>query len=165
MKILIHLVLCIFYSFTLMSAHAHQSNLSGFNLIQVKNGRYHVQLSGALTGFETQINHSYGQDSFKTPHAFKQLVIKRFKQTTQLTVNKKPITLKNIKVTLGHETTVSADVVAMPTAIKRIDLSNQFFADIPHNKMLVNFSGKYLPSKRYVLGQHNKHKLVIQYQK
>lgn len=153
------------FSVMCMTSHAHQSNLSGFTLSASEQGTYRIKMSGSLTGFESAINTAYGKNSFKTPDAFKALVVSHLEKNVTLKINEKDISLKGFKVILGHETKVFAEAVGVPKEVQSITLKNTFFKRIPHNKMLVTFSGDNLPKKRYVLGKNNYHTLDVSYKK
>jgi len=141
--------------------YAHQTNLASFTLEQSAEGDYTIQLIGSLTGFETVINQNYSQIGFESVEEFKALVAKHFTQSLDLTINKQPVKFRPAVVTLGHQTSVIAELIDVDNEVVSMQLKNTFFKDILRNKMIVSFSVNDFPKKKYVLNTNNQHKLNL----
>jgi hypothetical protein len=144
-----------------INTYAHQSNMASFTFNHLSDGTYTIELSGSLSGFETEVNYNYPESVFKTVEEFKTLVIKHFENSVGLKINNTVIQFKHPTVILGHETKIVAELLNVDNVIESIQLENTFFKDILRNKVLANFSGKDLPSKKYVLNNENNHTLNI----
>ncbi len=148
-------------SITSLNASAHNPNTATLVLSETIDGNYLVQLEGALTGVEAQINETYSPQAYKTAEEFKSLASERFVKSLTLAINDQPITLVNPSVQLGHGTQFTARVQGVPKTIESIDLTNTFFKDLHGNKMTVVFSSNQFPSTTYVLDDANQHHLSL----
>lgn len=147
-----------------INTYAHQPNLASFILSKTENGKNIVQLTGALTGFEGEINYNFGKNSFKTPEEFRQLVIRRFKETTSFFINEKQVTFKNPIVILGHETKLVTEVIGLPKNAKEIKLTSTFFENTSQNQIATLFILDNYPQEKYVLSNKNKHTINLIYE-
>lgn len=147
-------------SITSLNASAHNPNTATLVLSET-DGNYLVQLEGALTGVEAQINETYSPQAYKTAEQFKSLANEHFVKSLTLAINDQPITVVNPKVQLGHGTQFTARAQGVPKAIESIDLTNIFFKDLHGNKMTVVFLSEQFPSTTYVLNDANQHHLSL----
>lgn len=142
-------------------SYAHQPHVATFVFSKINNDKYIVQMDGALTGFEGEINYHYGKEAYKTPEKFRELVIDFFNKNVSFSINEKKIKFKNPMVILGHETKVVAEVTNIPKEIKSIQLKNTFFQYTPQNQMTVLWIADNFPKHKYVLNSQNDHHLNI----
>lgn len=149
--------------FSLMSVNAvaHDPNTATLVISKTASSEYLVQLNGALTGVEAQINQTYSPKAYKTAEQFQSLASEYFIKSLTLSINDQPITLANPSVQLGHGTQFTAIAQGIPKTVESIELSNTFFKDLHGNKMNVVFLSDQLPSNKYVLNDKNNHYLSL----
>lgn len=146
---------------TSLNASAHNPNTATFILSKATDGNYLVQLDGALTGVEAQINQIYSSTAYKTAEQFESLANEHFVKSLTLSINDQPINLANPSVQLGHGTQFTAELQGVPKTIESIELTNTFFKDLHGNKMSVVFLSDQLPSTTYALDNTNQHHLSL----
>ncbi|MGM8872541.1 hypothetical protein ACS8E3_12745 [Psychrobacter sp. 2Y5] len=148
-------------SLTSLNSSAHDPNTATLILSKSASGEYLVQLNGALTGVEAQINQTYSKEAYQTAEQFEDLARKHFVDSLTLVVNDQHIAITNPIVQLGHGTQFMAKAQGVPKTIESIELSNTFFKDLHGNKMTVVFLSDQLSSSKYVLNDKNNHHLSL----
>lgn len=148
-------------SLTSVNAVAHDPNTATLVISKTASGEYLVQLNGALTGVEAQINQTYSKEAYQTAEQFEDLARKHFVNSLTFSINNQPITLTNPRVKLGHGTQFIARAQNIPKTLKSIELTDTFFKDLHGNKMTVIFKSDQLPSNKYVLNDKNNHHLSL----
>ena len=121
-----------------------------------------MQITSSLTAFEGEVDYLFGKDSYKTPEAFRELVIQHFKKNTVLKINGEEMAFVNPLVILGHETKLVSEVAAMPADVHSLYLKSAMFRDMPHNQSAVILLGEALPVQQYVLNKENEQELLLQ---
>lgn len=157
----IRTILISFLALVSVSTYAHKPNLASFILSKTDDGKYIIQLTGALTGFESQINYHFGKNAYKTPEEFRELVINRFTNTTSLFIDGKQIGFKNTIVVLGHETKLLTEAIGIPKNANQIKLTNTFFENTSRNQLITMFILDSYPKQKYVLNNKNKQTINI----
>ena len=131
-------ILIVLFLVRFLPSFAHQPDLSTMMLYQDEHGRSFLQIYGALTAFEGEIDYIYSEKSYKTPEQFKQLVLKHFKKNVFFIVNSNDtLRLERPQVILGHEIKVVCEVFGFPKNINEVLIKNTLFMDIPNNKSTV----------------------------
>lgn len=133
------------------TALAHQPDLSSL-MIYEQNGKSILLIKSSLTASEGEIDYLFGKDSYKTPQAFQELVIKHFQKNCFIIVNNDTIKLVNHQVILGHETSLFAEWSNPPKTVASLYVKNTIFKDIPNNLCEVILSINNLPQKQFLLG-------------
>ena len=150
------------FLFRFLPSFAHQPDLSTMMLYQDEQGRSYLQIYGALTAFEGEIDYKYSEKSYKTPEQFKQLVLKHFKKNVFFIVNSNDtLRLERPQVILGHETKVVCEVFGFPKKINELMIKNSMFIDIPNNQSLVILLQKGLPVQQFKLNNSNQQQVNL----
>jgi hypothetical protein len=156
------LILIGLFLFRFHPSFAHQSDRSTMMLYQDEKGRSFLQIYGALTAFEGEIDYLYSEKSYKTPEQFKQLVINHFKKNVYIILNSKDtLRLDQPQVILGHETKVVCEVFGFPKNINELLIKNTLFMDIPNNQSTVIVLQKGLPNEQFTLNNNNKQQIHL----
>ncbi|MFP5041493.1 hypothetical protein [Parasediminibacterium sp. JCM 36343] len=141
----------------LMSAggvHAHVPELSSCMMYE-QNGKTILLIRTSVTAFEGEIGYRYSKDAYKTPQAFKQLVIKDFEKNCFVVINNDTVQLINPYINLGHETTLFAELMDMPPTINTLQVKNTLFKDFNNNKCELILMLKNYPPFQYILNKDN----------
>lgn len=150
------------FLFRFLPSFAHQPDLSTMMLYQDEQGRSYLQIYGALTAFQGEIDYIYSEKSYKTPEQFKQLVLKHFKKNVFFIINSNDtLRLERPQVILGHETKVVCEVFGFPKKINELMIKNSMFIDIPNNQSLVILLQKGLPVQQFKLNNSNQQQVNL----
>ena len=145
-------------------AFAHQPDLSSL-MIYEQNGKYLLLIKSSLTAFEGEIDYHFKPDSYKTPEAFQELVIRHFQKNCSVSINHETIKFKNPRVMLGHETTIFVELLNVPNKINAMHVKNTFFQDMPNNICELILTIKGLPQIQYILNKDNKQAVKLRAEK
>lgn len=118
------------------SLFAHSPTHSTTIISKGENGLWTVQIRAALTAYEQEVHTRFGKDSYKTPEAFSELILKILNEDFKLTFNQELVKLENEQVRLGHETIVFSNFQYL-NAIETIEVQNEIFKDIFNSKNTV----------------------------
>lgn len=148
---------------TSFASHAHQPDLSTAVLSKTDTGKYILQITSSLSAFEGEIDYLYSKDAYKTPEAFKKLVVDHFNKNVFFIVNGKD-TLKFSEplVLLGHESKLIVEVLNVPKNINTLYFTNTMFKDMPHNQMAVIMLVDGFPKAQYVLENTNEQTVQLE---
>jgi hypothetical protein len=146
--------------FNVLVAHAHQPDLSSLMIYQ-QGGKSFLAIKSALSAFESEIEYSYPKGAYKTPTEFQELVIGHFQKKSFLVVNGDTIKFLNPQVSLGHETTLFAELSEIPDDIESMQIKNAIFGDISHSICEVIITLKDKPQKQFLLTSENKHEAIL----
>lgn len=135
--------------------YAHQAELSSC-MIYEQNGKTILLIRSSVTAFEGEIDYRYQKNAYKTPDAFKQLVVNDFEKNCFVIINGDTIKLINPFIKLGHETTLFAELVNVPKKINQLYISNTLFKDFRNGKCEIILTLKDLPHLQYILSNENK---------
>ena len=157
-----YLVSIVFFVQT-MTLWAHQPDLSSTVMMEQKDGSWLLQIKAALTAFEYEVEVMHGADSYKTPEAFRSLVIEHIQNNITLICNgNQPLSLKEGYVQLGHETNVLFKIEGMPDSLKSIEVTNTSFKDIHHNQSALLVLKEGFQQQQFVLNNKNEHQAYLQ---
>lgn len=152
----------VFFVLMSLGSFAHTPELSTLVLSKTDNGKYVLQVTSSLTAFEGEVDYLYGNDSYKTPEEFRELVIKHFRKNISFIVNGKSLEFVNPEVILGHETKLVVEVTGIPSQINTIDLTSTMFKDMSRNQSVVMLVGKEFPNKQYILDNENSQHIQLE---
>lgn len=144
-------------------SYAHQPDLSTSVLSKTDTGKYILQITSSLSAFEGEIDYLYSKDAYKTPEAFKKLVVDHFSKNVFFIVNEKD-TLKFSEplVLLGHESKLIVEVLNVPKNINTLYFKNTMFKDMPHNQMAVIMLVDGFPTDQHVLENENEQTILLE---
>lgn len=142
--------------FSNQNSYAHQPDLSSL-MIYEQDGKSFLAIKSSLSAFESEIEYSYPKGAYKTPEEFQELVIQHFQKKSFLVINGDTIKFFNPQVSLGHETTLFAELSEIPIDIKSMHIKNAIFGDISHSICEVIITLKDIPQKQFLLTSENKH--------
>lgn len=142
--------------FNALVAYAHQPDLSSL-MIYEQGGKSFLAIKSALSAFESEIEYSYPKGAYKTPAEFQELVIGHFQKKSFLVINGDTIKFLNPQVSLGHETTLFAELTEIPLSIATMHIKNAIFSDISNSICEVIITLKDIPQKQFLLNTENKH--------
>jgi len=148
------------FLFIVNFSFAHQPDLSNL-IIYEQNGKKIVVLKSSLTAFEGEVDFHFTKEAYKTPEEFIALAIKHFEKNCILIINEDTVKWFNIKLMLGHETTLFAVIDNKVAAITTLHLKNTFFKEMHHNQCEVIISFKDIPQYQYVLNDENKQEVNL----
>ena len=157
-------ILLLIVSLLLNVAYAHQPDLSAM-MVYEQNGKSILVLKGALTAFEGEVDFHFKKGAYKTPEEFIQLVTKHFEKNCLVTINNEVIKLENLRVILGHETTLFAELVNKPKNPETIYITNTFFKDMPNNQCELILTENGLPQYQYIFNDKNDHEVKLTIEK
>lgn len=145
----------LFFSFTMSE---HQPELSSTMLVERADGTWVLQVRAALTAFEFEVHTHYGKDSYETPEAFNNLVIKHLINNISIAFNgEQAVKLQKGYVKLGHETNVIFEMPGVPKEIIKVIATNTGFKDIQDNKSALIILKKGFEKKQFMLDNNNNH--------
>jgi len=157
-------ILLLIVSLLFNVAYAHQPDLSTM-MIYEQNGKSILVLKGSLTAFEGEVDFHFKKGAYKTPEEFIQLVTKHFEKNCLVTINNEVIKLENLRVILGHETTLFAELVNKPKNPETIYITNTFFKDMPNNQCELILTENGLPQYQYIFNDKNDHEVKLTIEK
>lgn len=145
-----------------MVSYAHQPDLSSVVVSKTDDGKYVMQVTSSLTAFEWEVDYNFGQNAYKTPDEFRDLVITHFRKNISLVVNNQEMEFVNPMVLLGHETKWVAEITGIPSQINSIDLKSTMFKDMHHNQSAVMMIAKGFPTEQYILNNENSQQIKLE---
>lgn len=141
---------------------AHQPDLSSTLLVEQGKNKWALQIRAALTAFEYEIKTHFGDSSYATPEEFRGLVIKHIQENTSIVFNEaNAVALQNGIVKLGHETTVSFEVVGTPETIESLVVKNSSFGKIARNQSAFIVFKEGFSKDQFTLNNDNKHTVEL----
>ena len=154
------LFFCLFLSPFL--ARAHQPDISSTLLVETQKDTWMLEIRASLIAFGYEIKHYHGENAYKTPEAFKKLLIDHTKANLAIQFNdQNPMALPDPEIQLGHETSVIFQLTNMPSTINNISFKNTIFKNIPDNKNIFITQKKGFISKRVILNSDNEHQTKL----
>lgn len=154
-----YILLCIIFP-SLLSAH--QADISSTMIVERNDGTYMVELRTALTAFEYAVHAHYGEFTYDSPEAFKNLVVKHVTENVSIYVDDNYISLENGTVKLGHETYVFFELNGIPKSFESISIQNSSFKDIHRNQSALIILKKGVVKEQFVLSEKNDHQISFQ---
>ncbi|MGB5417513.1 hypothetical protein [Algibacter sp.] len=140
----------------------HNPSLSGTTLHQTEDNKWVLQVSASLTSFQSEVHRTYGEDSYTTPEAFNELVVKLLSESITVSFNGAGnFKLKDPKVRLGHETKVAFLIDEVPTTINSLIVENNAFKSIFKNESLLIIARKEGGNQKFTLNNDNDHKVEL----
>ena len=152
-------VLCISWG-----VQAHQPDLSSTILVEKEANKWVLQIRASLTAFEYEVEHHYGKGAYASPEEFRELVIKHIQENLSILFNgENAVIFQHGVVKLGHETSVSFEVVGTPETIQSLTVKNSSFGDISRNQCALIILKKGMEKDQFILSRKNGHtaELVI----
>lgn len=141
-------------------AYAHTPDLSSL-MIYEQNGKYLLIIKSSLTAFQGEVDYIFKKNAYKTPEEFQQLVLKHFQNNCSVIINNETIKFINPQVQLGHETTLFAELDAVPDDIKSINVKNAMFEDMPNNMCELILINKGFVQKQHILSAGNNNEVLL----
>jgi len=143
---------------------AHNPDVSNCIISKTEKGQIILQINSSLTAFKQEVVFRNGEESYKSPEEFRNLVLNYFNSSFSIVINDKDtLQFKNPKVFLGHETKLVAEITGLPKDIHTIHLKNELFKNIYKNQSIVLFLLAKLPTEKYTLSSANHHQITIQF--
>jgi LPXTG-motif cell wall-anchored protein len=152
-------VLCISWG-----VKAHQPDLSSTILVEQADDKWVLQVRAALTAFEYEIEEHFGVSSYTSPEEFNELVIAHVQENLSILINNAgSIKFQNGMVKLGHETSVTFEVLGIPETIESLNIRNESFSNIPRNQSALIVLKEGFSKEQFSLNSNNNHsvKLVV----
>lgn len=144
-------------------ATGHQADLSSTILSEGEDGVWILQIRAALTAYEYEVNLNYGEEAFKTPEEFKELVIQHVKTNISIYIDGgERQVLENAQVSLGHETNVVFFLENFPSDFTTIIISNSSFQDISRNQSALVLLKSGFEKQQFVLNNANNHLAMLE---
>lgn len=142
---------------------AHQPDLSSTLLVEQADNKWVLHVRAALTAFEYEIDQHFGADSYATPEEFQQLLLNHVKDNVSILYNgKDAAVLQNGIVKLGHETSVTFEVVGTPETMKTLRVKNSSFSHISRNQSAIIILKKGFSKCQFILNSSNKHSIKLE---
>lgn len=139
-------------------ASAHNPDLSSTILVEKGENTWILQIRAALTAFEYEVESHFGKDAFATPEEFQALVVEHVRENLSIKYNSHDVAeLKNGKVKLGHETSITFEVIGLPTSIEFLEVENSSFKHIPRNQSALMVLKKGFAKEQFNLNAKNDH--------
>lgn len=148
---------------TSLTAFAHQPSISSTILAEQEEGKWVLQIRAALTAFEYEVEARYGENAFATPEEFRELVVEHLQKEILLRLNDGTVVpLEDGKVSLGHETTVTFQLVGTPKEVTSLMVRNAAFSNISHNQSALYVVKEGFSKKHFMLSDENAHTADLQ---
>ena len=142
-------------------ANAHQPELSSTILAYQGKNNWILQVRAAMTGFESEIENQFGKSSYTTPEEFQSLAIRHLKDNISIQFNDDKVELRNGRVNLGHETSVTFEVAATLPELNSIAVTNTSFNHIHNNQSAFLILKEGLSKKQFTLNDSNNHSVKL----
>jgi len=110
-RLLIFLILCL----STFAAKAHQPNLASLTLVETEGGNWLIQFNCALSALQGIVDAEYTEEAYASPAEFEALVDSLFRQHLELNIEAARVNLGRIRVSLGHESRILAELINVPT--------------------------------------------------
>ncbi|TDT43840.1 hypothetical protein CLV90_2964 [Maribacter spongiicola] len=144
------------------TALAHSPDFSSIIISKTENGQIVLQITSSLTAFQQEVNYVNGEGAYTSPEEFQDLVLQLFKSRFSLILNNNnTLEFKNLKVLLGHETKIIAEISNLPEEVDHIYLKNVLFKDLHNSQSVAIFLLNGFPKEKFTLQRNNKHELNI----
>ena len=141
-----------------LSINAHSPDLSSTLLVEESEAKWILQVRAALTAFEYEIENHFGISAYSTPEEFQDLVVPHMTKHILIRTNENKIAkLKNGIVKLGHETSVTFEVMEIPSTFNGIIVTNSSFQTIPRNQSALIVLKKGFDKNQFKLDNNNNH--------
>lgn len=140
------------------SASAHQPDLSSTILAEKGQNEWVVQIRGALTAFEYEVEAEFGESAYATPEEFRELVIEHLQDKLQIRFNDgTTAALDNGMVKLGHETTVTFELNTVPDDVQSVMVRNAGFNNVARSQSVLYIVKEGFEKKQFILNDLNGH--------
>lgn len=157
-KYFLSLVFC----FSFWSAQAHQADISSTMLVEQADNKWVLHIRTALTAFDYTIKAKYPANSYKTAEEFQALVLEHVKENLQIKFNDQDSAiLQNGVVKLGHETSMTFEVIGVPKTFNTIYVKNSSFKTIHRNQSALIILKKGFNKNQFVLNKQNDHAIHL----
>lgn len=114
---------------------AHSPKYSSTILKEQKNNEWILVVQAPLNALQYEIIAHYGESAYSTPEEFQELVINHLTENISIKINgTDAIVLQNGRVKLGHESSVTFQMVDMPGEINSLLVKNSSFQNIHKNE-------------------------------
>jgi hypothetical protein len=145
------------------SAKAHQPDVSTTMLIERENNTWVLQISASLTAFQQEVRTHFSETPYKTPAAFKEMVLTHVKNTLDIKLNNMvDISFGKGSVILGHETKVVFEIFGIPADIQSLYVKNEVFKDIHRSQSALVISKDGFTKEHFVLNDANNHTFELE---
>lgn len=140
-----------------LKTKAHSPDLSSAMLVH-QGDDWILQIRAALTAFEYEVHYHFGQDSYKTPEEFQDLVFQHVQDNLSIIFNRTTeVELEKGKVQLGHETYATFLVKNIPDKFEHIQFKNSSFKNIHRNQSTLLIYTDGIDKEQFVLDKKNNH--------
>lgn len=155
-------IICLSLLLSCTTAKAHQPDLSSTLLVEQGENKWILQVRAALTAFEYEVEKRFGASAYTSPEEFKKLISSYVKEDIIIQCNDKtPTVLQNGKVKLGHETSITYEVMGLPENIQSLVVKNTSFSHIPRNQSALIVLKKGFSKDQFILNNNNKHTVEL----
>ena len=145
-----------------MTAIAHQPDISTTMLVEKEDGQWMVVLRASLTAFQHEVRYTYGEDSYKSPEAFHELVKAHLRKHVNIQFNSLPTcTFGQIDVKLGHETSVTMELIGAASNVSDLKVKNSAFMDIHKNQSALIVLKEGFLKSQFIMTNDNDHTIQL----
>lgn len=152
---------CIGLLFIVMSAKAHQADVSTTMLVEKEDNSWVLQISASLTAFQHEVQTHFSETPYQSPEEFQVMVLEHVKNNLRIRFNEMDITFGKGIVQLGHETKVVFEIFGIPRDIQTVQIKNTAFQDIHKNQSALVLLKKHFNKEHFVLNGANNHTLKL----
>ena len=125
MRLILKIFLILTILFLSREVQAHQRELSSTILVEQSENKWVLQVRAALTSFQYIIEQNYGPDAYDSPEEFQKMVIDLLEKNISIVFNENNlIELQNGKVKIGHESSVTFEILGTPKNIHSLEVIN-----------------------------------------
>ena len=139
---------------------AHSTTQSSTVLVEDAEGKWTLQIRGALAAFKSVVQTEYSEEAYRTPKEFENLVFQLIEQKVKLSIDGNAISIKDGHIRLGHEAIIVYHIEA-PSEFGKVAIKNTLFKSIFNSKntFLVLKSG--VKKKMFALNKTSKYSAHI----
>ena len=163
MKLIFRYTIALSLLFMSIGVSAHSPDVSSTMLVEESEDKWILQIRAALTAFEYEIEYNFGTSSYATPEEFQGLVVKHVLEHMLIQANDvNKVELKNGIVKLGHETSVTFEVVGIPNNLELLHVSNKSFVNITRSQSALIVLKQGFEKDQFKLDSNNDHTALLE---
>lgn len=148
--------------FSALTLQAHQPDISSTLLVEQADNKWVLQIRTALTALDYEIKAKYPTKPYESAEEFQALVLQHVRENLQIIFNNQDkVALQNGLVKLGHESSITFEVVGVPKTQDAIFVKNSSFKTIRRNQSALILMKKGMEKNQFILNEQNQHSVSL----
>lgn len=146
---------------SIVTAKAHQPDISSITLIEQETGDWTVQINAGILGFQYEVESIHGEDSYSSVEEFNQLLLAHLRENIHILVNGEEIELTKGIVKLGHAATVVFELSEVPAELNKVFIKNEGFKSIHNSQSIFSIAKEGLGGDQFILNEDNNYQVHV----